>query len=375
MTKTKLYQPYITEIQRALRLGNKRSYDSFTGETKADIVKGMFSESRELQPKTGLHELARLLGITEIKKPFKGDHPDFVHLRSNPGVDYHYIVSMFIDVKGSTQFHRKYTLEQIALIIQTIVAAATHTIALFGGHIQRLQYDGVFCYFGGRAVSKEAASKAAIDAASFFSYFIKHELKEIFEIEGIENVFTRVGIDFGDDKDVQWVIFGTPGCDELTTNSLHTSLAPKMQSKAKPNGIMIGHNLRERLGKAQLFTDLLRDAKSNVDENERYIFRNPDEDFYYTQYTFEWPAYLKESYWFIKRDPDGGLYIDYTASASQSLKDGQSLNNLYEKTGAIAAGKASIDQQGRIQANTQGITIPQNRFYYDGSKLEKGGDS
>ena len=374
MKHTKLYQPYISEIQRAFRLGDKTSYDSFTGEFKADLVKGLFTESRELQPKTALHELARLLGITEVKKPFKGDHPDFMHLRTNPGFEYHYIVSMFIDVKGSTQFHKKYTLEQIALVIQTIVAAATQTIALFGGHIQRLQYDGVFCYFGGRTISKESASKAAIDAASFFSYFIKYELKEIFEIEGIENVFTRVGIDFGDDKDVQWVIFGTPGCDELTTNSLHTSLAPKMQANAKPNGIMIGHNLRERLGKIQLFTDLLRDEKGNVDESQRYIFRIPEENFYYTQFLFEWPAYLKETYSFIKKDTEGKLYIDYTASKTSTVKDQQSLSSLYEKTGAIATGNASIDTQGRIQTKTGGVIIPQNRFYYDEIKLEKGRD-
>lgn len=372
MKKTKLYQPYISEIERAFRLQGKERYYSFTGETKAELVKGLLSESRELQPKTGLHELARLLGIHDIRKPYKGDHPDFTHLRTLPGIEYHYIVSMFIDVKGSTQFHRKYTLEQIALIIQTIVVAATHTIALFGGHIQRLQYDGVFCYFGGKNVSKDAASKAAIDAASFFSYFIKHELKEIFEIEGIENVYTRVGIDFGDDKDVQWLIFGTDGCDELTTNSLHTSLAPKMQANAKPNGIMIGHNLRERLGTAQLFCDLIRDAKGNVDERERYIYRDQDRNFYYTQYTFEWPAYLRETYWFMKKDQDGSLYIDVSGSPSQSVKAKETLGNLYQKTAAISSGTATLNQQANIQTGSKGVTIPANRFYYNGDQLENG---
>lgn len=136
-----------------------------------------------LEPKTGLETLAKLLGIREIMKPILGDHPDFKHLRLTGGFDYHYIVSMFIDVKGSTNFHKKYSLEQIAVIIQTIVTAATHTCALFGGHIQRLQYDGVFCYFGGKTVPKDEAVKSAMNAATFFSYFIKYELKEIFEID------------------------------------------------------------------------------------------------------------------------------------------------------------------------------------------------
>ncbi len=370
MARTKIYQPYVNEIERALHFNRDFNF-SITGESKADLIKGMLLEARELQPKTGLYDLARVLGITEIKTPFKGDHPDFTDLRLRGGFNYHYIVSMFIDVKGSTQFHRKYSLEQIAVIIQTIVTAATHTISLFGGHVQRLQYDGVFCYFGGRKVTKDDAVKAAINAASFFSYFIKYELKDVFEIEGIENVFTRVGIDFGDDQDVQWIIFGTEACDELTTNSLHTSLAPKMQSNAKANGIMIGQNVRDRLGKEVLFTDLLRDAKGNVDESNRYIFKNPDENFYYTQYLFEWKAFLEETYWFVKNDPAGGLVIDLTTSASHQSKSQQSLSSLYEKTLAIGNGTATINNHAKIQANSQGIHIPNNRFYYD-DKQPKG---
>lgn len=371
MKSPKLYQPYLNEIERAINLSSNRSF-SLSSSSKKDLVKAILSESKELQPKTGLHELATLVGINEVRKPVKGDHPDFAHLRIKGGFDYHYIVSMFIDVKGSTQFHKKYSLEQIALIIQTIVTAATHTIALFGGHIQRLQYDGVFCYFGGKIVSKEKAVESAINAASFFSYFIRYELKDVFEIEGIENIFTRVGIDFGDDKDVQWVIFGTEGCDELTTNSLHTSLAPKMQANAKANGIMIGQHVKDRLGKAQLFTDLLRDSKGNVDESSRYIFRNADDNFYYTQYVFEWKAYLKETYWFIDSDGNGGLILNYkSTSPNLQYKQKQSLNHLYEKTLAIQNGTATINSEARIQTNAQGKQIPNNRFYYDARQSQR----
>lgn len=366
---SKLYNSFTEKIARSIHKGDNlvKSIGSLSDVGPSqNLTESILNEERYLEPKTELHTLASLLGITDVKKPFKGDHPDFAHLRNAPGTrDYHYIVSVFIDVKGSTKFHTKYSLDQIAVIIQTIVAAATHTISLFGGHIQRLQYDGVFCYFGGKGITKDDAVKNAMLATSFFSYFIRYELREVFADEGFDNIYTRIGIDFGDDQDVQWIVFGTENCDELTTNSLHTSLAPKMQANAPSNGIMIGQYVYDRLGAAQMFADFLRDDKGNVDETTRYIYRDTGNNFSYSQRRFAWDAYLKNTFWFVKQNPDGSLYIDYTASRTTQQQEQQRLNSLHAKSAALAAGTASIDTTGHIQPHSEGTPIPSNRFYYD----------
>lgn len=362
----KIYDNYLRSIQSAVGTREQqRNLSHFEG-TRPDLIKAM-NESVALESKTGLETLAKLLGIKEIKKPVLGDHPDFKHLRVAGGFDYHYIVSMFIDVKGSTNFHKKYSLEQIAVIIQTIVTAATHTCALFGGHIQRLQYDGVFCYFGGKSTPQDVAVKSAMDAATFFSYFIKYELKEVFEIEGIDNVYTRIGIDFGDDKDVQWVIFGTDQCTELTTNSLHTSLAPKMQSNASANGVMIGDNVKKRLKVLDIFCDQIRDEKGNVDENNRYIYKDTDKSFYYTQWKFSWFDYLK-TFNFVTTTGDGKVFIDYNASSLKAEAEKKRLENLYEKTKIIAAGNAFITPQKSISKEQTNVKLQEHNFYYDPTK-------
>lgn len=370
---SKLYGSYINQIEKAINLHSGARALNLSAQTRTysstDLMKSMMAENRSLEPKTGMHTLAELLGIAQVKKPFKGDHPDFASLRLTKGMEYHYIVSMFIDVQGSTNFHRKYDLEQIALIIQTIVSAAIHTVSLFDGHVQRLQYDGVFCYFGGKGVDKNAAVKAAVNAASFFSYFIKYELRDVFQIESIESIYTRVGIDFGDDAEVQWTIFGLDDCDELTTNSLHTSLAPKMQANASANGIMIGKNVRDRLGEASLYTDFIRDNKGNVDESYRYIYKDQEKGFYYSQHSFEWKTYLKNNFWFVSTDSSGNLTIDYSGSKKQHNQQQDQLQRLYEKTTSIGAGTASINQQAQIVPNSSaGTPIPANRFYYDEHK-------
>lgn len=273
-----------------------------------------------LEPSTALKDLAYLLGIKEIKKPVKGDHPDFKNLRTKKGVEMHYIVSMFIDVKNSTKLHYNYDLNQITLILQTIIAAATQTCALFGGHIQRIQGDGVFVYFGGKGINKIQAMEEAVNAASFFTYFVKYELRELFEMEDINRIFTRIGIDFGDDPDVMWAIFGLPGCDELTTNSLHTSLPAKMQSYAPSNGILLGQNICEKLSDIDSYSDFLRDERGNIDSQKQYIFKKPDGSFKYYQKSFKWDSYLKNSFPFVKSDEQGKLYIDDSIDPAQEAE-------------------------------------------------------
>lgn len=359
----KLYGSYTNNIRNAIHaVSNLRSMDNFSGNPNTSM-KALMTESAALEPKTGLETLAKLLGIQEVRKPVLGDHPDFKQLRVTGGFEYHYITSMFVDVKGSTNFHKKYSLEQIAVIIQTIVTAATHTCALFGGSIQRLQYDGVFCYFGGKSISKSESVKAALNAATFFSYFIKFELKEIFELEGIDNVYTRIGIDFGDDKEVQWLIFGTGDCTELTTNSLHTSLAPKMQSYAPTNGVMIGDNVKKRLDSLEVYCDLLRNKEGNIEETSRYIYKDEGRGFNYTQWNFNWLAYLN-TFSFITTSSDGKVFIDYNGK-SNAAEEKRRVQSLYETSKVIAARQAYITPEKTISHKPTQVKAPDHNFYYD----------
>src|SRR5690606_523932 len=144
-----------------------------------------------------------------------------------------YIVSVFIDISNSTSLFREYEPETILIITNTIQRAAIHTCVTFGGYVHRLEGDGLFVYFGGKGIDKKDATIKAITAASMFTYFVKNDLKKIFDHEGIEDISTKIGMDFGDDDKVLWAKAGIGDCSEITTYSLHTSLASKMQKWAK----------------------------------------------------------------------------------------------------------------------------------------------
>jgi adenylate cyclase len=352
-----LYNSYITSIQDILHKRNsyqnlEKSFSNFTGIDN----RGLTNESLScLTPDTKPETLAELLGKKVPEVTF-GDHPEFAHLK-NGGKEYHYAVSMFIDIQGSTNLNKKYDLEQIHLIKNTVLNAAIQTCAIFDGHIQRLQGDGLFVYFVRKGLAKKEAIRGAVNAASFFSYFIKYELKKVFEQEGIENIKTRIGIDFGDDDKVLWAPYGFGKCQELTTTSLHTDLAAKLQSCASPNCIMVGDNIKSNVDLLEEYYKRKTEANSStVDESMRYVFKDDINKFYYSQWEFQWMKYLKE-FPFIGTDENGELVFQNNVY--------QKLKRLEETKKIINNGTAYTTSAGIITNTQGGVKNQPHRFYYE----------
>lgn len=284
-------------------IGSVRGYSHMS-----DTIKAKIHEQREFSDKLHLNAqpLNSFLNGTNLIDAKIGLHPDFQHLKGTDNTEQHYIVSVFIDIQGSTKLFNEYDLEDVFRITNTIQSAAIHTCLSVGGHIQRLQGDGVFAYFGGKGIDKRKAVQMAVLACSMFTYFVKNDLRNVFLEDEIEDIKTRIGIDFGDDDMVMWANFGLLEVSELTTLSLHTSLSSKMQSYAEPNGIVVGQYIKDRMDCNSDFFDLVRNSKGEVEQ--RYIFENRKTNFRYTQYAFDWFRYLK-SLPFVGTDNDGNLYL------------------------------------------------------------------
>ncbi|SDF43773.1 Adenylate and Guanylate cyclase catalytic domain-containing protein [Mucilaginibacter pineti] len=257
-----------------------------------------------------LADFARELGLTPNFEQGLGLHPDFSHLKHSESLEDHYIVSMFVDIKGSTNLFKKYTPRTVWIITNTIQRAAIHTCLIFGGYVHRLQGDGLFVYFGGKNMKPDLAVKRALQFSSVFTYFVKEDLKNIFIEQGIENIYTRIGIDLGYDTDVIWGMAGIGEISEVTTCSLHTSLASKMQSYAVSNGIVVGDHVKnESPALTEFYTPVCHRTQR---ENDRYIFQIPEERFNYTQYDFNWLNFLKRQD-FIATDLSGQLQLKQKA--------------------------------------------------------------
>lgn len=334
----KIYDDYLSTIKAAMSADRKSqsgfeglvsSFDSFE---KSSAYLNLYSPLLENKLLPSLGDFANEVGLKANFNQSLGLHPDFAHLKLTDRIEKHYIISVFIDIKGSTNLFAKYDPETVLIINNTIQRAAIHTCLIYGGYIHRLQGDGLFVYFGGKNINAKSAIVNALQSTSLISYFVKNDLKKLFSEQGIDNIYTRIGIDLGYDNDVVWAMAGIGEISEVTTCSLHTSLASKMQANAQNNGIVFGDNIKNNLD------DTYRDLLSPVchrtqNEGDRYIFKIPDDKFFYTQYDFNWLQFLKHQD-FIALDVSGDLVyrskkLVNTQRDVENLKPIASLNKPY----------------------------------------------
>ena len=305
-----IYNDYLSSIRSAIASDRKseKIHEAFSGSSdhfeKAfnyEVFRNQVSEKKLLP---SLQSFAIELGLTANFDQQLGLHPDFAHLKYSNRIENHYVASMFVDIKGSTNLFKKYEPETVLIITNTVQRAAIHTNLIFGGYIHRLHGDGLFVYYGRKGLDISVAVLSALQSASIFTYFVKNDLRNLFNEQGIEDIFTRIGIDLGFDRDVIWAMAGMGEISEVTTCSLHTSLASKMQDKATSNGVVLGDNIFKQMTTLQeYFTPVCNRTKNEAD---RYIFQIPSENFKYVQYDFNWLKFLK-SQDFIATDLAGNL--------------------------------------------------------------------
>lgn len=317
-----IYDDYVKTIRDAISADpiNRGLHQTVINESR-NFSKGLSYEAfnrqipeKILQP--GLAALAQQLGVKPDFEQKLGAHPDFAHLKGTDRTENHYIVSMFVDIKRSTNLFKRYTPQTVLIITNTIQRAAIHTCLIFRGYIHRLQGDGLFVYFGGKTLQTADAVQNALHFASTFTHFVREDLKNMFNEQGIETIFTRIGIDLGYEEDVLWASAGLGEISEITTCSLHTSLAPKMQASAQSNGIVVGDHIVLEVPQNSAFFKPV--CKRTGNENDRYIYQIPDRNFNYTQHDFDWLSYLKRQS-FIATDLNGNLQLKSQSSPQRQI--------------------------------------------------------
>lgn len=267
-----------------------------------------------------------------------GSHPDFQELTNTDYINHH-CVSAFVDIKGSTRLIEKYSLLEVRLIKDSLLTLAIEVANQFGGHVQRLQGDGIFLQFVRKGVVPNDAVINALNAVSILTQFVSVDLSEIMRSHGLRPLKIRAGIDYGDDENVLWSYYGVEGCEELTTTSLHTDMAAKLQAKASDNSILIGGNIRDLLDLKKDFYDFYR---NNEGKEMVYYYSSQAS---YPFYVFNWREYLYSLPFVWKVSGSEKLEInekDLRIRCFISDKNGENSEEYYPNSKSIPKGK-SID--------------------------------
>jgi len=266
-----------------------------------------------------------------------GNHPDFEYLAENQMLKHH-CVSMFIDIKGSTRLALKYSLEEVRLIKDTLLTLCINVVSHFGGHVHRLQGDAAFVQFVRKDSNPNDSVINALNAASVLCQVVSEDLSSAFVSYGLEPIKIRIGIDYGADKEVMWSHYGIANCNELTTTSLHTDLAAKLQHKASVNSIRIGKNLVDAIEMKEDYISTPKIIKNGEYIEDRYIIQSSELN--YRQFDFNWKKYLN-SFSFYQQNGSGKLEITDNALTLKAnvYKTEQEATQYHENNYAILKGK------------------------------------
>jgi len=295
----KIFDNYVSAFNEILdkKLQNINESVSYRASSFSNIIEKSIGTENNQLPATP-SQLQKLFGVAKgyRKNVSIGNHTDFIYIGKS-GKEYHHCVSMFIDIKGSTNLALKYSLDEVRLMKDLVLSLCIKTATTFGGHIQRLQGDGLFIQFVGKDIYKNDSLINSLNTASVLCHFVSTDLSQILSQKDLEPLRIKIGIDYGGDDKVLWSYYGIPGCNELTTTSIHTDLAAKLQASANSNEIRIGDNIKEEL---DLPNEYLKVAKDKNNNDVPYIKSSIN----YKQYVFDWKAYLND-FDFFKRSTDG----------------------------------------------------------------------
>ena len=243
------------------------------------------------QVRPPIEELRSLFGKeNSIFSQSIGTHPDFTDTSILPHNQY--ICSLFLDISGSTKLGLKFPLSKVRLYKNAILSTAIDIFQAFDGHIHRLQGDAVFAYFGHKEVKKSDAIINALNAASLMQSYNKHTLSKFFEENNLPPLRIRIGIDIGDDSEVLWSEYGIGNVIEVTSTSIHTDLAAKLQGQSPKNKIMIGENVYNYLDLSEKFIDIKTRTENGETVEDKHVLKDTNSYAYYQMRVFNWEKYL-----------------------------------------------------------------------------------
>lgn len=348
-----LYSDYVNTISDILDKKPKQRTFSADSRIEKGVVLNEATESQNL-PAVKSSQLPVFFGVPEGYKSEAtiGTHPNFVDMKFGER-HYQYCVSMFIDIKGSTNLSLSYSLEEVRMMKDAILSLCIQTVTVFGGHIQRLQGDGLYVQFTDRQIHQNNMMINALNAASVLCLFVSTALADLFERRNLKPLRIKVGIDFAENSKCLWSYYGLRGCNELTATSLHVDLAAKLQARCASNEIRIGQSIKQFL---DLPDEFLKVPVTQDGKEETYIKRAAN----YRQYIFDWQSYLL-TFDFIHRG-NNRLELERAEISLQCLvTDGSGKEvQYYQNNGAIPKNlslKFTLMKNGRLYSKTPYDTI------------------
>ena len=153
------------------------------------------------------------------------------------------MVVMYVDLVGSTDITLTLPEEKVAIIISSFAQEMAYAVNHHGGFVLKFVGDAVIGYFVHQ--SSLIAADNAIGAAKSMIKIIEEGINPILNQYDYPDLFVKIGIDFGTNMIVRYGSDAEKSYVDLLGPAMN--IAAKIQGKAKPQEILIGEDVYNRI--------------------------------------------------------------------------------------------------------------------------------
>lgn len=154
------------------------------------------------------------------------------------------MVVLYVDLVGSTQMALELPEEKIAIIISCFAQEMAAVIKQHQGYVLKFVGDAVIAYFDGTD-NGLLASDNAVKCAKSMLTVIQKGINPILNQYDYPDLMAKIGLDFGENIVVRYGADVERSQVDLIGPAMN--IAAKIQGMAKPNQILVGSDVFERL--------------------------------------------------------------------------------------------------------------------------------
>jgi len=154
------------------------------------------------------------------------------------------MVTIYVDLVGSTQMTLELPSEKIAIIISSFAQEMAFVIHQHDGFVLKFVGDAVIAYFVAEENSLRAADNAVNCAKSMITV-IEKGINPILNQYDYPDLLVKIGIDYGQNIIVRYGADAEKSHVDIMGPAMN--IAAKIQSMAKPDQILIGDDVYSRL--------------------------------------------------------------------------------------------------------------------------------
>jgi adenylate cyclase len=147
------------------------------------------------------------------------------------------LVTMIVDINGSTKMSMHLSQNRFALIVQTFAQEVSIAVSGYGGYVFKYEGDAVISLFPAE-YNQAKACENALNCSKTILEIIREVINPAFDANGLPEITVRIGLAYGD---ALVVLYGkNPEIAHTDIIGPSINMATKIASIANPNQVLVG---------------------------------------------------------------------------------------------------------------------------------------